>query len=117
MHEELLKKFKDLQDKLPVWRKQHGIFQTDIMRIEKSAEKIYHEYLDVMIKYRQSRRQSQLKQCNNMNRCVCRREFGFCFLFSLLACRRILVVVRACVRACVRKCTSQIFPKHELCLM
>lgn len=57
MHEELLKKFNDLKDKLPIWRKQHGIFQTDIMRIEKSAEKIYHEYLDVMIKYRQSRKQ------------------------------------------------------------
>ncbi len=62
MHEELLKKFKDLQDRLPVWRKQHGIFQTDIMRIEKSAEKIYHEYLDVMIKYRQSRRQHHADQ-------------------------------------------------------
>ena len=44
MHEELLKKFKDLQDRLPVWRKQHGIFQTDIMRIEKSAEKIYRMF-------------------------------------------------------------------------
>ena len=62
MHEELLKKFKDLQNKLPIWRKQHGIFQTDIMRIEKSAEKIYHDYLDVMIKYRRSRKQHYADQ-------------------------------------------------------
>ena len=56
MHEELLKTFNDLRNRLPIWRKQHGIFQTDIMRIEKSAEKTYNEYLDVMIKYRQSRK-------------------------------------------------------------
>ena len=62
MHEELLKKFKDLKNRLPIWRKQHGIFQTDIMRIEKSAEKIYHDYLDVMIKYRQSRKQHYADQ-------------------------------------------------------
>ena len=62
MHEELLKKFKDLKNRLPIWRKQHGIFQTDIMRIEKSAEKTYNEYLDVMIKYRQSRKQHYADQ-------------------------------------------------------
>jgi len=62
MHEELLKKFNDLKDRLPIWRKQHGIFQTDIMRIEKSAEKIYHDYLDIMIKHRQSRKQHYADQ-------------------------------------------------------
>ena len=62
MHEELLKKFNDLKDRLSIWRKQHGIFQTDIMRIEKSAEKIYHDYLDIMIKHRQSRKQHYADQ-------------------------------------------------------
>ena len=35
----------------------------------------------------------QLKQFDNMHRFVCRRDFGSCFLFSLSAYRRIIVVV------------------------
>ena len=57
MHEELLKKYKELHNRLPLWKKQHGIFRTDIMRIEKSVDKLYDDYMNVMIKYKQSRKQ------------------------------------------------------------
>jgi hypothetical protein len=57
MHEELLQQFKDLQNKIPTWKKQHGIFVADIKRIEASAEKMYDEYQNIMIKHRQSRKQ------------------------------------------------------------
>lgn len=57
MHQELLQQFKDLQEKIPTWKKQHGIFISDIKRIESSAEKMYDEYQNIMIQYKQSRKQ------------------------------------------------------------
>lgn len=66
MHEELLKQFKDLQEKIPTWKKQHGIFIADIKRIESSAEKIYDEYQNIMILYRQSRKQHYADQAEKV---------------------------------------------------
>ena len=42
---------------------------------------------------KRTRRHRKQKQYTNIHRFICRRGFGSCFLFSLSACRRILVVV------------------------
>lgn len=66
MHEELLKQFKELQGKIPTWKRQHGIFASDIKRIEMSAEKMFDEYQNIMIKHRQSHKQHHADQAEKV---------------------------------------------------
>lgn len=66
MHEELLQKFKELQDRIPQWKKQHGIFINDIKRIENSAEKFYDEYQNIMIDYKRTRKQHYADQAEEV---------------------------------------------------
>lgn len=66
MHEELLQQFEALKGRIPVWKKQHGIFLSDIKRIQASAEKMYDEYQNSMINYRQTRKQHYADQAEKV---------------------------------------------------
>jgi hypothetical protein len=65
-HEALLLEFKEYQERLQIWKKNHGIFINDIKRLENTLNKMYDEYTNILVDYRRTRRKHYLDEANQV---------------------------------------------------
>ena len=65
-HEQLLVEFKEYQERLQVWKRNHGIFINDIKRLERTLDKMYDEYTNILVDYRRTKREHYLEQANQV---------------------------------------------------
>lgn len=65
-HEALLLEFKEYQDRLQIWKKNHSIFINDIKRLENTLNKMYDEYTNILVDYRRTRKQRYLDEANQV---------------------------------------------------
>jgi len=65
-HEALLLEFKEYQDRLQTWKRNHGIFINDIKRLENTLNKMYDEYTNILVDYRRTRKQRYLDEANQV---------------------------------------------------
>ena len=65
-HEALLLEFKEYQDRLQIWKRNHGIFINDIKRLENTLNKMYDEYTNILVDYRRTRKQRYLDEANQV---------------------------------------------------
>lgn len=65
-HEALLLEFKEYQDRLQIWKRNHGIFINDIKRLERTLDKMYDEYTNILVDYRRTKREHYLEQANQV---------------------------------------------------
>jgi len=65
-HEALLLEFKEYQERLQVWKRNHGIFINDIKRLERTLDKMYDEYTNILVDYRRTKREHYLEQANQV---------------------------------------------------
>lgn len=64
--EQLIAEFNEYIDRLQIWKKNHGIFINDISKLEKTLNKMYDNYSNIMIDYRRTRRDHYLEQANQV---------------------------------------------------
>ena len=55
--EELYYQYTEYRNRLNVWKKNHGLFINDIIKLEKHLDKLLKERLDHLIMLRQTKRQ------------------------------------------------------------
>jgi hypothetical protein len=65
-HEQLLVEFKEYQERLQVWKRNHGIFIKDIKKLENTLNKMYDEYTNILVDYRRTRKQRYLDEANQV---------------------------------------------------
>lgn len=65
-HEQLLTEFKEYQERLQVWKRNHGIFINDIKRLERTLDKMYDEYTNILVDYRRTKKERYLEQANQV---------------------------------------------------
>lgn len=65
-HEQLLLEFKEYQERLQVWKRNHGIFINDIKRLERTLDKMYDEYTNILVDYRRTKKEHYLEQANQV---------------------------------------------------
>ena len=64
--EQLIAEYKEYMDRLQIWKKNHGIFINDIRKLEKTLNKMYDDYSNIMIDYRRTRRDHYIEQANQV---------------------------------------------------
>ena len=65
-HEQLLVEFKEYQERLQVWKRNHGIFINDIKRLERTLDKMYDEYTTILIDYRRTKKEHYLEKASSV---------------------------------------------------
>jgi len=64
--EQLIAEYNEYMDRLQIWKKNHGIFINDIRKLEKTLNKMYDDYSNIMIDYRRTRRNHYIQQANQV---------------------------------------------------
>ena len=64
--EQLIAEYNEYMDRLQIWKKNHGIFINDIRKLEKTLNKMYDDYSNIMIDYRRTRRDHYIEQANQV---------------------------------------------------
>ena len=65
--ENTIKEFQECQSKIQTWKKIHRTeYFADIVRLERSMEKIYTNYTNILVDYRRTKKERYLEQAEQI---------------------------------------------------